>query len=165
MSRLPPVFQPSSDLTAGCDSSRGGLPNPFRCFNPHPTSQPDATLWHPARPSTCASFNPHPTSQPDATPAADLGWTPDQLFQPSSDLTAGCDVIACCLLFRMARVSTLIRPHSRMRLNTAIAKGARHARFQPSSDLTAGCDTRGATPNKRRTWFQPSSDLTAGCDC
>ena len=63
------MFQPSSDLTAGCDA--------FVKCNPEPTGG--------------RGFNPHPTSQPDATRCISPSMGA-KTFQPSSDLTAGCDV-------------------------------------------------------------------------
>ncbi len=133
-------------------------------FNPHPTSQPDATSALVKLGAFQSGFNPHPTSQPDATHARRLIPWRHELFQPSSDLTAGCDFMAPSAL-------------------------QANEKFQPSSDLTAGCDIRGwcaggldsqsfnphptSQPDAtfgvsfrlfRKVVFQPSSDLTAGCD-
>ena len=95
--------------------SWAGRSRPTR-FNPHPTFRPDATSAAACPTRIPSGFNPHPTFRPDATPLFGMDISASsRLFQPSSDLQAGCNVRA-----------------------KALEKAKN--RFQPSSDLQAGCN-------------------------
>ncbi len=80
---------------------------------------------------TVPRFNPHPTSQPDATRDSLHPCRKHYRFQPSSDLTAGCDMFATFKNPQGDLVSTLIRPHSRMRLTLSSPTSALTSCFNP----------------------------------
>ncbi len=99
-------------------------------------------------------FNPHPTSQPDATPLTDQqkqNLLVSTLIRPHSRMRRH----PLPSHVGQSVVSTLIRPHSRMRLSQE-QQQIEDTMFQPSSDLTAGCDDR-PNPGQYRTWssFNP----------
>ena len=134
-------FQPSSDLQAGCNVRRSGdvirvchvstlirpsgrmqrgscrwKPMPMCGFNPHPTFRPDATPEHrpdPASGSVSTLIRPSGRMQPSFGNSfiAKVG-----MFQPSSDLQAGCNRRDLHPADQRQPVSTLIRPSGRMQL-------------------------------------------------
>ena len=160
-------FQSSSDPKAGCDVGPRAFLLQFRCFNPHPTRRPDATVMTSVLGRWVAMtrcFNPHPTRRPDATllfildegdavpvsilirpegrmrryEIVEASW--ETWFQSSSDPKAGCDVHRQPQLLRLHLVSILIRPEGRMRPFYHPAVGRLMRGFQSSSDPKAGCD-------------------------
>ena len=185
------LFQPSSDLQAGCNLAPPAHQGILHIsFNPHPTFRPDATDRRGADSDHNLGFNPHPTFRPDATMSR---WTLAVInsFQPSSDLQAGCNLAAfgmyTALHFGFNPHPTF-RPDATRRIDgTDVIKAAQ---FQPSSDLQAGCNLAafgmytalhfGFNPHPtfrpdatrridgtdviKAAQFQPSSDLQAGCN-
>ena len=87
------VFQPSSDLQAGCNLHEDGeLEITLTLFQPSSDLQAGcnriATEYTRLSP---ACFNPHPTFRPDATDDQFREAVEQYKFQPSSDLQAGCN--------------------------------------------------------------------------
>ena len=87
------LFQPSSDLQAGCNPCERRSPPPEpRCFNPHPTFRPDATRCRKRTPTTSTRFQPSSDLQAGCNvPAVSICPLEVTVFQPSSDLQAGCN--------------------------------------------------------------------------
>ena len=109
-------------------------------FNPHPARKPGATHEIAAAARRLADFNPHPARKPGATRprgghatsrtrfqpspgakagcdevAADVAGTANP-FQPSPGAKAGCDSLTASLRVSPAKISTLTRRESRVRL-------------------------------------------------
>ena len=86
-------------------------------------------------------FNPHPAGRPDATISEREPHMLQLLFQSSSGLPAGCNVIGQDVVGRAVQVSILIRPSGRMQPTTHALLGGLSV-FQSSSGLPAGCNIR-----------------------
>ena len=159
------VFQPSSDLQAGCNRNprcAGSWPSEFQ-----PSSDLQAGCNRPPgrrRCGPCTGFNPHPTFRPDATMTSvgvmkDLG-----AFQPSSDLQAGCNHPEIPFFRVNLAVSTLIRPSGRMQ--HGVNRWLIHLLRQVSTLIRPSGRMQQSTTDMDRFifLFQPSSDLQAGCN-
>ena len=158
------MFQPSPNLKAGCNDSpevmgsslhvstltqpqgrvqRSDVTSAMildRCFNPHPTSRPGATLLLEKLLLYLLGFNPHPTSRPGATWKKQANQQPQQSFNPHPTSRPG----ATPLPQRTLKSSAM---------------------FQPSPNLKAGCNRlpQGAKI-PAPIGFQPSPNLKAGCN-
>ncbi len=113
----PRLFQPSPDLSTGCNHhapariAEGVVSTLTRSFD---------RVQRPARGTArpILSFNPHPIFRPGATTAYSYRVQATNEFQPSPDLSTGC--------------------------NTERRADADLAVFQPSPDLSTGCNARRA---------------------
>ena len=182
------MFQPSSDLQAGCNARRSSPPTSASRFNPHPTFRPDATpgVRLPQRRHPVSTLiRPSGRMQRPAFVSPNVGIP----FQPSSDLQAGCNARAGAVP-RPFPVSTLIRPSGRMQpvthavdrvdaegVSTLIRPSGRmqlpydvlqrmtflvSTLIRPSGRMQPRAASKSAA--RLRCQFQPSSDLQAGCN-
>ena len=158
---IQPMFQSSSGLLAGCNTTSG---------------------WRSR--STWTGFNPHPARRPDANAPSMRRRTIRPMFQSSSGQKAGCNwsadqtpPVAGCNS-QAVGVSILIRPEGRMQLNWYVANPARFevsilirpegrmqpdfrdtfmtaVPFQSSSGQKAGCNMKSLGPGPYRYGFNP----------
>ena len=97
-------------------------------------------------------FNPHPASQPDATLLVFCHTRWATLFQSSPGLSAGCNV-TCVLSHALGHsVSMLTRPPAGRMQRATLTVSASPALFQSSPGLSAGCNPiLGASSHSRPT--------------
>ena len=206
-------FQSSPDPKAGCDvlqlrgrvcvptvsiltRPEGRVRPPWRwwrrtasrCFNPHPTRRPGATLRSIGARPHHTGFNPHPTRRPGATRVCSITSLPLSSFNPHPTRRPGATRQASLTQARDPRGfnphptrrpgatlsspdQTAIRdrfnPHPTRRPGATCLRDIvtrRNIEFQSSPDPKAGCDHVGRPGAGWQAGFQSSPDPKAGCD-
>ena len=186
------MFQPSSDLQAGCNPAvaasghwraqvstlirpsgrmqlaRGGVAANGLVFQPSSDLQAGCN-GPPGRTAdrTAGRFNPHPTFRPDATcnAAAPGSRWPGPGFNPHPTFRPDATSSRPAPAHRRQPVSTLIRPSGRMQRFFLGFMWTPVSRFNPHPTFRPDATAMIAGMTGWTCGFQPSSDLQAGCNC
>ena len=164
------LIRPSGRMQRGRGARRDQAVGVSTLIRPSGRMQPEATVPdQPPGVPVSTLIRPSGRMQLAAFPPAQAWGRPchqEYLFQPSSDLQAGCNHDLRVGHRAVAGVvSTLIRPSGRMQRCSIVAGYWLRHQFQPSSDLQAGCNLyAGKDLVLSGEGFQPSSDLQAGCN-